>query len=172
MTIPVFVAPVAVGRLITRFPALTIGKVVYLSLAALTLGNAGVLALAQDRSVLWIIVPMVLLGLGFGLPIGLVDGHALAVVPAERGGTAAGRFGHPDVYRSAVTTTVGVLIALLMALILLIVAVRGNERARQYLRPRCPACRCEPGRPSIRLGRYRPGGPQPCFSISIWVKNS
>ena len=28
--------------------------------------------------------------LGFGLPIGLVDGEALASVPAERTGTAAG----------------------------------------------------------------------------------
>src|SRR5690606_41085251 len=90
MTVPVFVAPVAVGQLVTRHPALTIGTVVYLSLAALILGNAGVLLLDQGRSVLWIVVPMVLLGLGFGLPIGLVDGHALSVVPAERGGTAAG----------------------------------------------------------------------------------
>ncbi|MBF6437351.1 MFS transporter [Nocardia cyriacigeorgica] len=171
MTIPVFVAPVAVGQLITRFPALTIGKVVYLSLGALILGNAGVLTLSQDRSVAWIIVPMVLLGLGFGLPIGLVDGHALSVVPAERGGTAAGllnffrigseavfvagyaivlaavvgtqlsgaaahdtaagQFGHPDVYRTAFTTTVGVLIALLVVLTLLIVAVRGRARTTE-----------------------------------------
>jgi len=164
MTVPVFVAPVAVGQLVTRHPALTIGTVVYLSLAALILGNAGVLLLDQGRSVLWIVVPMVLLGLGFGLPIGLVDGHALSVVPAERGGTAAGllnffrigseavfvagyavvlaavvgskltgpaaddtaagQFGHPDVYHSAFAVTVGVLIALLVALTAVIVAVR------------------------------------------------
>lgn len=171
MTIPVFVAPVAIGQLVTRFPSLTIGKVVYLSLAASILGNAGVLALSQDRSVAWIILPMVLLGLGFGLPIGLVDGHALSVVPAERGGTAAGvlnffrigsealfvagyavvlsavvgtqlsgsaaddtaagQYGHPDVYRSAFTTTVGVLIALLVVLTILIVVVRGTARATE-----------------------------------------
>jgi MFS family permease len=171
MTIPVFVAPVAIGHLVTRFPALTVGRVVYLALGAAILGNAGVLALSQDRSVAWIIVPMVLLGLGFGLPIGLVDGHALSVVPAERGGTAAGllnffrigsealfvagyaivlatvvgtrlsgkaaddtaagQFGHPDVYRSAFTITVGVLIALLVVLTVLIVAVRGNTRATE-----------------------------------------
>lgn len=168
MTIPVFVAPVAVGHLVTRFPALTVARVVYLSLAALIVGNAGVLLLSQDRSVLWIIVPMVLLGLGFGLPIGLVDGHALSVVPPERGGTAAGllnffrigseaifvagyafvlstvvagkldgsaaddtaagQFGHPDVYRSAFTATVGVLIALLVVLTVLIVAVRAKKQ--------------------------------------------
>ncbi|MFE7740950.1 MFS transporter [Nocardia sp. NPDC057455] len=175
MTVPVFIAPVAIGQLVTRFPALTVGKVVYLALAAAILGNAGVLALAQDRSVTWIIVPMILLGLGFGLPIGLVDGHALSVVPAERGGTAAGllnffrigsealfvagyaivlstvvgtqlsgkaaddtaagQFGHPDVYRSAFTTTVGILIALLVVLTILIVAVRGNTRATENRDP-------------------------------------
>ncbi|MGW4329070.1 MFS transporter [Nocardia sp. NPDC004573] len=95
MTIPVFVAPVAVGQLVTHFPALTVGRVVYLALGAAILGNAGVLALSEDRSVACIIVPMVLLGLGFGLPIGLVDGHALSVVPAERGGTAAGLLNRP-----------------------------------------------------------------------------
>ncbi|MCP2279542.1 Predicted arabinose efflux permease, MFS family [Nocardia amikacinitolerans] len=171
MTIPVFVAPVAIGQLVTRFPSLTIGKVVFLSLVALILGNAGVLALSQDRSVAWIILPMVLLGLGFGLPIGLVDGHALSVVPADRGGTAAGvlnffrigseaifvagyavvlsavvgtqlsgsaaddtaagQYGHPDVYRSAFTTTVGVLIALLVVLTILIVVVRGTARVTE-----------------------------------------
>ncbi|WP_446225346.1 MFS transporter [Nocardia sp. IBHARD005] len=170
MTIPVFVAPVAIGHLITRYPALTIGKVVSLSLAALILGNAGVLALSQDRSVGWIIVPMVLLGLGFGLPIGLVDGHALSVVAPERGGTAAGllnffrigseavfvagyavvlsavvgnqltgdaahetaagQYGHPDVYRSAFTTTIGVLIALLAVLTFAIIAVRRQARPK------------------------------------------
>ncbi|MGW5452100.1 MFS transporter [Nocardia sp. NPDC003979] len=168
MTIPVFIAPVAIGHLVTRFPALTIGRVVYLSLAALILGNIGVLALDEGRSVLWIVVPMVLLGLGFGLPIGLVDGHALSVVPPERGGTAAGvlnffrigseavfvagyaivlsavvgrqlsgaaahdtaagQFGHPDVYRTAFTTTVAVLIALLVALTLAIIVVRRQAR--------------------------------------------
>lgn len=90
LTIPVLVAPLAVAQIVTRFPKVTVGVVVYVSLAVLILGNLGVLLLAEGRSVAWIIVPMVLLGLGFGLPIGLVDGHALAVVPADRSGTAAG----------------------------------------------------------------------------------
>ena len=90
MTIPVLVAPTAVAKLMTTVRSVTVGSVVYASLAALLLGNVGILLLAEDRSIIWIIAPMVLLGLGFGLPIGLVDGHALAVVPAERAGTAAG----------------------------------------------------------------------------------
>lgn len=110
---------------------------------------------------------MILLGFGFGLPIGLVDGHALSVVPAQRSGTAAGllnffrigseavfvagyalvlstvvgahltgaaaddtaagQFGHPDVYRAAFVTTVGVLIALLVVVTIAIVVVRSRE---------------------------------------------
>jgi MFS family permease len=90
MTIPVLVAPLLVAQLVTRIRALTVGVVVVLSLGALLLGNAGILLLSQERSIAWVIVPMILLGLGFGLPIGLVDGHALSVVPEERTGTAAG----------------------------------------------------------------------------------
>ncbi|WP_278258608.1 hypothetical protein [Nocardioides convexus] len=74
----------------TRFGGVTVGRVVGLSLAALLLGDLGMLLLAPDRSVAWILLPMVLVGLGFGLPVGLVDGHALSVVPAHRAGTAAG----------------------------------------------------------------------------------
>ncbi|GAB2652146.1 MFS transporter [Gordonia jinhuaensis] len=90
MTIPVLIAPTAVAKLVNSSRSVNVGTVVYASLAALILGNIGVLLLSETRSVGWVLVPMVLLGLGFGLPIGLIDGHALAVVPAERTGTAAG----------------------------------------------------------------------------------
>ncbi|SEM47591.1 Predicted arabinose efflux permease, MFS family [Rhodococcus maanshanensis] len=90
MTIPVLVAPTAVAKLVNTVRSVHVGSVVYASLAALILGNIGMLLLSENRSIAWVIVPMVLLGFGFGLPIGLVDGHALAVVPAERAGTAAG----------------------------------------------------------------------------------
>lgn len=90
MTIPVVVAPTAVARLVNRYARITVGAVVYASLLALILGNLGLLLLDDHQSLVWVIVPMVLLGLGFGLPVGLVDGHALKVVPEERTGTAAG----------------------------------------------------------------------------------
>lgn len=90
MTIPVLLAPTAVAKLMSTVRAVTVGSVVYASLTALLLGNVGLLLLSENRSIIWVIVPMFLVGLGFGLPIGLVDGHALAVVPAERAGTAAG----------------------------------------------------------------------------------
>ncbi|WOC11903.1 MFS transporter [Gordonia sp. MP11Mi] len=90
MTAPVLVAPSLVDRLVRTVRVVTVGSVVYVSLLALILGNVGILLLSESRSIVWVVVPMILLGFGFGLPIGLVDGHALAVVPAERAGTAAG----------------------------------------------------------------------------------
>ncbi len=90
MTIPVVVAPVLVARLIEKVPWITVGFVVYLSLICLIVGEFGLVLLKPEGSIGLVIIPMVLLGLGFGLPIGLVDGHALEVVPPERTGTAAG----------------------------------------------------------------------------------
>nr|WP_296773848.1 MFS transporter [Rhodococcus sp. (in: high G+C Gram-positive bacteria)] len=89
MTAPVLVAPAAVAKLVTtgRIQSTT---VIYLSLGALVIGDLGMLTLRPDGSLWWIIAPMALVGLGFGLPIGLVDGEALASVPAQVSGTAAG----------------------------------------------------------------------------------
>ncbi|QDZ43630.1 MFS transporter [Corynebacterium sp. sy039] len=85
MTAPIVVAPLVIAR--TRLGTNT---VIYASLAALILGNCGLLLLSEDRSVAIIIIPMMLLGCGFGLPLGLIDAHALSVVPPQRAGTAAG----------------------------------------------------------------------------------
>lgn len=40
-----------------------------------------------------LVVPMVLIGIGSGLPWGLMDGLSISVVPKERAGMAAGIFG-------------------------------------------------------------------------------
>ena len=90
MTIPVVIAPTVVAKLVDTVTWITVGSVIYTSLAVLILGDLGLMLLSENRSLAWIIVPMILLGFGFGLPIGLVDGHALQVVPPERTGTAAG----------------------------------------------------------------------------------
>lgn len=90
MTIPVVIAPTVVAKLVDAVASITVGSVIYTSLVVLILGDLGLMLLSETRSLAWIIVPMILLGLGFGLPIGLVDGHALQVVPPERTGTAAG----------------------------------------------------------------------------------
>ncbi|RRQ28311.1 MFS transporter [Rhodococcus sp. Eu-32] len=89
MTVPVLVAPAIVARVITstRVGPLVI---IHTSLVALVIGTLGMLLLTPGGSIWWILLPMTLLGLGFGLPIGLVDGEALAAVPAHSSGTAAG----------------------------------------------------------------------------------
>ncbi|MET0315864.1 MAG: MFS transporter, partial [Rhodococcus fascians] len=76
MTVPVLLAPAVVAKLITT-GSVTPKTVIGVSLAALVLGDLGMLALRPDASLWWIVVPMVAVGLGFGLPIGLVDGEAL-----------------------------------------------------------------------------------------------
>lgn len=90
MTIPVLLAPLTVARLSTTFEAVTPTRVILTSLVCLVLGNLGMLALQPGVPLAAIVVPMIAVGLGFGLPIGLVDGEALAAVPAHSSGTAAG----------------------------------------------------------------------------------
>lgn len=90
MTIPVLIAPVAVHRLMER-SHLTPTAIVAVSFACLIVGGIGVLLLLRpDLPVALGVTPMILLGLGFGLPLGFVDAEALAAVPAERAGAASG----------------------------------------------------------------------------------
>lgn len=164
MTVPVVIAPTLVAALVDTVATVSVGTVIYTSLVALVLGDLGLMLLSADRPLGWILVPMVLLGFGFGLPIGLVDGHALQVIPPERTGTAAGllnffrigseavfvagyalvlssligrtltgdaaaataagQSGHPDAYASAFTTTMFILAALVVIVILSVLVIR------------------------------------------------
>ena len=90
MTIPVLIAPLTVAKLTEMFDAITPDRIVLASLGCLVVGNLGMLALQPGVSLAAVVGPMILLGLGFGLPIGLVDGEALAAVPPHSSGTAAG----------------------------------------------------------------------------------
>lgn len=115
MTVPVVIAPTIVAKLMETISFLTVGSIVYLSLFVLILGDIGLMLLHEDGSLAWIILPMILLGLGFGLPIGLVDGHALQVVPQERTGTAAGllnffRIGSEAVFVAGYAVVLSILI--------------------------------------------------------------
>lgn len=88
-TVPVIVAPGATVRIMQRH-GLGIGKVLASSIGCLVLGSLAMVALAPGRSVALVIPAMVLVGLGFGLPLGIVDGEALARVPGHASGNAAG----------------------------------------------------------------------------------
>lgn len=89
-TVPVFVAPVIAGQLIKRVRWIGPLTMINAALIGLVLGDLGMLLLRPDLGTGAIIVPMILLGFGFGFPVGLVDGEALAAVPARSSGTAAG----------------------------------------------------------------------------------
>ncbi|RIJ69456.1 MFS transporter [Nakamurella silvestris] len=90
MTIPVLVGPVLASFLIARSSSISSMAIIYTALLSLVLGTSGMLLLAPDVALGWVVVPMVLVGFGFGLPLGLVDSEALATVPPHSTGTAAG----------------------------------------------------------------------------------
>lgn len=90
MTVPVLLGPILAARLTARFRRVTSMTVIYAALFSLILGMLGMLLLSPGTSLGWLVVPMLLVGFGFGLPLGLVDGEALATVPARSSGTAAG----------------------------------------------------------------------------------
>ncbi len=115
MTIPVLVGPVIAAQLVSRVSWITPMTMIYVALAALFLGDLGLLLLAPGNSLGWLIAPMILLGFGFGFPIGLVDGEALAAVPARSSGTAAGVLGFLRLGSEAVA--VGVYAAILAILV-------------------------------------------------------
>lgn len=90
MTAPVLLAPTVVHR-VMRSGRITPNVVVVASFACLLGGCLGVLFLLRpDLPVAVSVAPMILLGLGFGLPLGFVDAEALAAVPGERVGAASG----------------------------------------------------------------------------------
>jgi predicted MFS family arabinose efflux permease len=92
MTIPILITPIIAVRLVARSPRITTMKVVFVALVSLLLGDIGMLFVGPGIPVTFFFLPMVLLGLGLGLPLGLIDGEALGSVPAHSAGTAAGVF--------------------------------------------------------------------------------
>lgn len=90
MTVPLLAAPSVVHRVLTG-TRVTPPVVVVVSLLCLVIGAVGLLLLVRPGlPVASLVVPMVFLGLGFGLPLGFVDAEALAAVPEGRAGAASG----------------------------------------------------------------------------------
>ncbi|MFI6576661.1 MFS transporter [Nocardiopsis sp. NPDC050513] len=89
LTVPTLVLPTVGAELAARLPhtAVVVGALVLCGAGAL-----GLTALGPDAAPPRLLVPFLLVGMGVGLTNGLIDGLALATVPAERAGTAAGVF--------------------------------------------------------------------------------
>lgn len=88
-TAPVFLLPMAVGAAMSR-TKLRSSSVIVASFVLLGLGNVGLMTMSSSGSITPVIISMVLVGAGFGLPLGLVDAEALGEVPEEVSGSAAG----------------------------------------------------------------------------------
>ena len=115
MTIPVFVAPLVSHRLITRGWAST-AALASIALGCLVIGPLGLLLVHPAITPWAATVPMILCGLGFGIPLGFVDGVALENVAPELAGAAAGifnllRIGSEAVFVAAYGAAVSALIA-------------------------------------------------------------
>lgn len=89
LSAPMLLAPTLAVRLTHRYSAGTV------SAAGLLAASVGLLWLSHcgSGSGATPVPAMLLIGMGAGLPWGLMDGLSIAVVPAERAGMAAGIFG-------------------------------------------------------------------------------
>ncbi|GHS88498.1 hypothetical protein AGMMS50218_12490 [Actinomycetota bacterium] len=90
LTGPALVGPAIGARLVATVPRITVHGVFYASIALMLLGNAGMLLIAAEPPLWVLVVPMLLLGFSFGLPLGLIDGAAMDAVPAASSGSASG----------------------------------------------------------------------------------
>ncbi|MFD3515407.1 MFS transporter [Streptomyces sp. NPDC058657] len=88
MTVPIVIAPVLAGWIAQR--GVEPRHILACSLLFFVIGPAWLLVIGPQASFLSVIVPMVLIGAGFGLGVGLVDGEALRLVSPEKSGMAAG----------------------------------------------------------------------------------
>lgn len=115
MTIPVFLSPLVSHRLITK-RRVSATQLASIALGCLVLGPLGLLLIHPAMTPWVAAVPMILCGLGFGIPLGFVDGVALDQVPAELAGAAAGifnllRIGSEAVFVAAYGAAMSALIA-------------------------------------------------------------
>ncbi|MCK5754134.1 MAG: MFS transporter, partial [Mycobacterium sp.] len=114
MTVPVIVGPLIAGALHTR--GVPVWVILGGSVLLFAAGAALLTLVGTEESIGAIGVPYLLLGLGFGLGVGLVDGQAIGSVPAEKSGMVSGlvstvRLGSEAVvvavFASALTAGVG-----------------------------------------------------------------
>ena len=90
LTVPVFCGPFLGTWLAHRGGRSATTTVIMTGLGLLVVGLAGMLLLSPGRPVAVILLPALLIGTGFGLSLGLVDGDAIRAAPIGSSGTAAG----------------------------------------------------------------------------------
>lgn len=90
MTLPVIFGPALVHRFLRGRGAASRTGVSIVSLACLVLAPLGLLAFGPSTPIGAILFLFLIAGLGFGLPLGIIDATALSYISAARQGAAAG----------------------------------------------------------------------------------
>ncbi|WP_218004546.1 MFS transporter [Microtetraspora niveoalba] len=88
LTAPVLVVPMAAVTLVNQgVPARLL---ITIALVLVVAGNLWLMALNADHAVTAVAAPLVMIGVGMGASFGITDGQAMALVPADAVGMAAG----------------------------------------------------------------------------------
>ncbi|MFC9329473.1 MFS transporter [Kitasatospora sp. NPDC057015] len=88
LTVPMLVFPLLAAKLVAKGTSAM--GIIYLSLVFLVIGVGGLELFKPDVNLALVALPMLIIGAGYALAAGLVDGQALELVAPERAGMAAG----------------------------------------------------------------------------------
>lgn len=87
LTMPVLVSPLIAGRLVAG--GVAVDKILIWSIALMVVGLVAT-GVGAEQGLAWMTLPMAIVGAGFGLQAGLIDGEALAQVSENEAGMGAG----------------------------------------------------------------------------------
>ncbi|MEU9131072.1 MFS transporter [Kitasatospora sp. NPDC048540] len=89
LTLPVLVLPLVLSRVADRLP---LRVMLAASSVLITVGSLWLLVLQPHQSVLQLVGPLLVFGIGVGSAFGIMDNAAVSVVPPARSGMASGIF--------------------------------------------------------------------------------
>ncbi|WP_443156863.1 MFS transporter [Nonomuraea sp. KM88] len=88
LTAPVLVVPMVAVTLVNK--GVSARLLIVIALALVVAGNLWLTGLNADHAVTAVAAPLVMIGVGMGASFGITDGQAMALVPADAVGMAAG----------------------------------------------------------------------------------
>lgn len=126
LTAPMLIVPLLAGRLAQRLSSGILSGSGFLISAV---GALLLLSMSPETSIWLMALPMLLIGIGNGIPWGLMDALSVSVVPKERAGMAAGIFTTMRVAGEAIA--IAAIGAALMGFTIARLTVRSTEQAIQ-----------------------------------------
>ncbi|MFF4776302.1 MFS transporter [Microtetraspora fusca] len=88
LTAPVLVVPMVAVTLVNK--GVSARLLITIALVLVVAGNLWLMALNADHAVTAVAAPLMMIGIGMGASFGITDGQAMALVPADAVGMAAG----------------------------------------------------------------------------------